>query len=158
MPLSRSSLPVRPVASQLGDHLQRIARLQLLHLAIRRTFSAPAMNSAVLSMPVTYFRFDFSEQVSHTRCFLRLHGWRGTDKPPRSSGHTGMSTTSGLSMQYRFTNDEYPARLPCHRQGSFSRQADTSTYCIFLSKTSITSILTLTLNLRKEFFNARRTF
>ncbi len=131
IPLAKSNWPVMPLASQLGDHLARIARLQSFSRAISKVRLAPAWNSLVRSGPVVKERFSFSGQVSNTRPPMRLHGGRGTGRPPRTSGQTWINSTSRCSRRYRFTNEDMPTQRPCHRHGSPSRQDDTNTFLSF---------------------------
>lgn len=128
IPLSESSLPVKPEMSHEGDHLQRIAQRHSLTTAISRVRFAPTSNSRVSSAPVTSLRRFLSAQVIQTRWPRRLTGARGTDKPPRTSGQTGTHSTSLCREAHLSRNGERRTAFPCHLTASPKRHLDTNTF------------------------------
>ena len=103
MPSLARSFPVKPLRSQEGDQLQRIASLTLWARAISRVFRLPKMRLPVTSWRVTCFRSRLSSQVKKARPFFLLIGGRGQGSPPRISGHTEISLTWGFSLRKRLT-------------------------------------------------------
>lgn len=124
IPFSASSFPVIPFTSQEGDHLHMIAISHLLRLQIFSVFLAPIRNCSVISSPVTYLRKLLSSHVMKTLPLRRLTGGLGTLKPPKTSGHTGISFASGYCSRYLRTKVLTLCFLPCHRQGSPIRHLD----------------------------------
>lgn len=128
IPCDISSLPVTPVASHDGDHLQRMAVEHPSCSAILSVSTAPARNSSVTSGPVTCFLFDLSAHVMKTWPFRLFTGGRGTPRPPRSSGQTGTISAPGCSASHFRNHDDIESFFPCHRTGSPNRHRDTSTF------------------------------
>lgn len=128
IPLDKSNLPVIPVLSHDGDHLQRMANRHPLSSAILRVLIAPFRNSSVSSGPVTNLRRSLSGHVIYTFPDRRLTGERGTVKPPSNSGQTGTHSTPGCSVSKRFTKSDLYNLFPCHLTASPRRHLDISTF------------------------------
>lgn len=134
IPFAAKSLPVNPLLSQEGDHLQRIARLIFPFNAFCRTISAPFFKNLVTSSPVVSFLNSFSGLVKKARPFLLLIGCRGQGRPPSISGQTEMSSIPAFSSRKRLITGLIRSFFPCQRQATPKRHDETSIFSISMDQ------------------------
>lgn len=134
IPFAAKSLPVNPLLSQEGDHLQRKARLIFAFNAFCKTISAPFSKNLVTSARVTEFLNSFSGLVKKALPFLLLIGGRGQGKPPSISGQAAMSSTPAFSFKNFLITGLIRSFFPCQRQATPKRQDETNIFSIFMDK------------------------
>ena len=134
IPFAAKSLPVNPLLSQEGDHLQRKARLISSLTAICRTILAPFSKNLVTSSPVVSFLSSFSGLVKKARPLFLLIGGRGQVRPPSISGQTAISSIPVFFSRKRFIVGLIRSFFPCQRQGTPKRHDETSIFSISMNQ------------------------
>ena len=131
---SAKSLPVNPLLSQEGDHLQRKARLIFSFNAFCKTISAPFSKNSVTSDKVVSFLNSFSGLVKKARPPFLLIGGRGQVRPPNISGQTAISSKPAFSFKNFLITGLIRSFFPCQRQGTPKRHDETSIFSISMDQ------------------------